>query len=190
MPTRSQIPRSRTALLLIDVINPFDFPGGESFARRALTPARVMARLRKRAEAASVPVIYVNDNFGRWRSNAPELVKWCSAEGMRGATIVRLLAPSPEDFVILKSTLSGFHQSPLDAMLQLAGVKRLVIAGFSTDNCVLFTAADAYMRDYQIAIVRDAVAAPTKAGHRRALLQMPVVFGDVLRHSSRMRFTR
>ena len=190
MPTRSQFPRSRTAVLLVDVINPFDFPGGAAFARRALAPARVMAGLKARAHLAGVPVIYVNDNFGRWRSNAPELVEWCCQDHMRGAAVVNLLAPSRRDFVVLKSTLSGFYQTPLDAVLQLGGVTRLVIGGFSTDNCVLFTAADAYMRDYGVNIVRDAMAAPTASGHRQALRQMTTVFGDVVRRSSGIRLVR
>jgi nicotinamidase-related amidase len=123
MPTRARFPKSRTALLLIDTINPFDFDGGRAFARKAIRVARRIAQLRERATRAGIPVIYVNDNLGKWRSDV---------------------------YVVLKSTLSGFYQTPLETMLRLGGVKTLIVTGFAADNCVLFTAADAYMRDFRL----------------------------------------
>jgi nicotinamidase-related amidase len=177
-------------VLVIDVINPFDFPGGAAFARRAVRAARKIAQLKTRAHAAGVPVIYANDNFGKWRSDAASLVAFCSRPRMPGAKIVKLLEPTPADYVVLKSTLSAFYQTPLDAMLRLGGVRHLVIAGFAADNCVLFTVADAYMRDFKLSVPSDCVASQTAEMTRTALRSMKRLFGAATRSSANLRFSR
>jgi nicotinamidase-related amidase len=187
MPTRSRFPKARTALVLVDTINAFDFPGGAAFARRSLSVARAIAALRERATRARVPVVYVNDNLGRWRSDLHGLIERCRRPGNPGAPIVDLLAPRPTDFVILKATLSGFYQTPLDTMLRLGGVRRLVITGFAADNCVLFTAADAYMREYQLDVPRDCIGAKSPAALRRALTTLEELLGARTTTSRRLR---
>ncbi len=177
MPTRSHFPRARTALLLVDVINPFDFEGGEAFARKALATARAIDHLRTRAARARVPVIYVNDNLGRWRSDIDSLVEWCTRPGMPGAPIARMLRPTKRDYIVLKSTLSGFFQTPLETMLRSGGVRTLIVTGYAADNCVLFTAADAYMRDFRLIVPSDCVAAKTVDAHRRALKMLGELLG-------------
>jgi nicotinamidase-related amidase len=190
MPTRSHFPRARTAVLLVDTINPFDFEGGAAFARRSIPTARAIARLRDRARAARLPVIYVNDNFGRWRSDAAALVRWCRRSGRPGAPIVAILAPRATDYIVLKTTLSGFHQTPLETMLRLGGVRTVIVCGFAADNCVLFTAADAYMRDYRLVVPRDCVAAKTPRALRSALRTMRSLFDADTRPSRRIRMSR
>jgi nicotinamidase-related amidase len=168
----SVFPRARTALLLVDVINLFDFHGGAAFARRARRPARNIARLRDRAHHAGVPVIYVNDNWGRWRSDFKTIVADCSRPGRPGAPISELLKPTPNDFFVLKPHLSGFHETPLDTLLQTGDVARLVITGFAADNCVLFTAAEAHMRDYSLFVPSDCCASERDQERRHALAKM------------------
>ncbi len=190
MPTRSRFPRARTALLLIDVINPFDFEGGRPFARKALRVASRIARLRDRATRAGLPVIYVNDNLGKWRSDVSALVAFCRRPEMPGAPIVERLAPRTADYVVLKSTLSGFYQTPLETMLRLGGVETLILTGFAADNCVLFTAADAYMREFRLVVPRDCVAARTTGAHRRALATMRDLLGAKTDPAPRVRLAR
>ena len=190
MPTRSHVPRASTALLMIDVINPFDFPGGAAVARRALTMAVRLERLRDRATQARVPVLYVNDNLGLWRSDVDELVRRCCARGGAGAELVQLLKPRPADLVVLKSTLSGFYQTPLETLLRLAGARTLIVTGLMADNCVLFTAADGYMRDYRLVVPGDCVTAKTPAAARRALATMRELFGVRTTRSTRLRLSR
>jgi nicotinamidase-related amidase len=175
MPTRSRFPQARTAVLLIDVLNPFDFPGGEAFARRARRTASAIARLADRARRRHIPVVYVNDNLGRWRSDMASLLSFCSRPDRPGATIVQALRPHDEDHLVLKSTLSGFFQTPLETMLRSGGVTTLVLAGFVTDNCVLFTAADAYMRDFKLVLATDCLGAQSRDAHRAAIQQMKTV---------------
>ena len=190
MPTRSHFPKTRSALVLIDVINPFDFPGGRRFAGRSLTVARAVARLRERASRAGVPVIYVNDNLGRWRSDADALVQWCMRNGGPGAKVVGLLRPRASDYVILKASLSGFYHTPLDTMLRLGRVRTIVFAGFAADNCVLFTAADAYMREYRLIVPSDCVQSKTASARARALSTMRELFDAKTPPSSRVRLLK
>ena len=91
---------------------------------------------------------------------------------------------------MLKTTLSGFHQTPLDALLRLAGARRVIVTGLMADNCVLFTAADAYMRDYKVVVPRDCVSATTPGATRRALTTMTGLFGASTTPSTRLRLSR
>ena len=169
-------PRARTALLLIDVINPFQFPNGRRFAKAWLPAARRIAALRDRARAARCPVVYVNDNFGQWKSDFARIVRLCGAAGMPGAEQVRLLAPAPEDFFVLKPTLSGFHETPLHLLLKSGGVRTVILTGFAADICVFFTAADAYMREYGVIVPEDCIAAESARDLRHSLRAMTRLF--------------
>lgn len=169
---RSVFPHARTALLIVDVINLFDFPRGAAMARRAVRPARRILRLRDRAHANGVPVIYVNDNWGRWRSDFKSIVADCSRPDRPGAPIVRILAPTPRDFFVLKPHLSGFHETPLDTLLQSGDVSTVVIVGFAADNCVFFTAVEAHMRDYDVIVPSDCCASEVDEERRHALAKM------------------
>ncbi len=91
----------RTALLLIDFINRLDFPEGKALLPHAVAAARRTAMLKRRARAAGVPVIYTNDNFGKWRSQFSELVAQCRDARCKGRQLVTLLAPETEDYSLL-----------------------------------------------------------------------------------------
>lgn len=171
-PTSSHFPKSRTALLIIDVINPLAFPGGGRFATTAVRTVRRIAALRERAYDAGIPVIFVNDNLGRWRSDIEGLIDRIDRSRAPGKPLIDILRPGPRDYVVLKSTLSGFHQTPLEAMLRLGDVKTVVITGLVTGNCVLFTSVDAYMRNYRLIVPSDCVADLAPAEHRAALRKM------------------
>lgn len=149
-----------TALLLIDVVNDFEFPRGDELFRQALPIAPNIANLKKRARAAGIPAVYVNDNFGRWQSNFDQIVSHCLNDGVRGEPFVRQLEPDPDrDYFVLKPKHSAFYQTPLDLLLKHFGTQRLILTGVSTNSCVLFTANDAYMRDIDLIVPSDCVAA-------------------------------
>jgi nicotinamidase-related amidase len=133
--------RCSAAVLLIDVINRFDFEGSEALLKTARPAARAIARLKKRAIEAKVPIVYVNDNFGRWRSDFRAIVRTCcAAQAKAGAReIARRLAPTARDYFVLKPTNSAFHGTVLETLLRHLGAETLVLAGFATDKCVLFT---------------------------------------------------
>jgi nicotinamidase-related amidase len=161
-----------TALLLIDVINDFEFPRGEDLYERAKPIAANIAALKARAASEGVPAIYVNDNFGRWRSSFDDVLKHCLEEGVRGTPFVEQLVPAENDYFVLKPKHSGFYQTPLEILLKHLGAKRLILTGVSTNSCVLFTANDAYMRDMELAVPADCVAACECDEHECALRQM------------------
>jgi nicotinamidase-related amidase len=163
------------ALLLIDFINDFEFKNAEQIFPRALAAARAAAALRERAKRAGVPVIYCNDNFGKWRSDFRALLRHCLDDGVRGRAIAELLEPDEEDYFVLKPKHSGFHSTTLDVLLAHLGAKTLVLSGVAGDFCVLFTAHDAYMRDFRIVVPQDCIASDTEADDRFALHHMAKV---------------
>jgi nicotinamidase-related amidase len=160
------------ALLLIDVVNHFEFPRGEELLTQARPIAPRIAELKKRARQAGIPAIYVNDNFGRWRSNFESLLKHCLEEGVPGRSFVEQIAPDEHDYFVLKPKHSGFYQTPLELLLKHLGSERLIITGVSSNSCVLFTANDAYMRDLQLNIPPDCIASCTSHEQDFALTQM------------------
>ena len=160
------------ALILIDVINDMEFSNGEALLQNALPAARKLAALKSRARRAEVPVIYVNDNFGKWRSDFRQQLGHVLEEGVRGEPVAELLRPDKDDYFVLKAKHSGFYHTQLDLLLDYLQVKTVVLAGFTTDICVLFTAADAYMRDLHIVIPEDCSAAPSVEDHEHALEHM------------------
>jgi nicotinamidase-related amidase len=161
--------RSDAALLLIDVINKFDFEDGEKLFENALPAARNLAELKKRVKDRGMPVIYVNDNFGKWQEDFKAMVGETLEGDTRGREIVKLLKPDDDDFYVLKPQRSAFFSTTLELLLQNLGVKRLIICGFTTDICVLYSASDAYMRDYEIIVPRDCVAAVEQKHNDEAL---------------------
>jgi nicotinamidase-related amidase len=109
--------KSDVALLLIDVINDLDFPEGDQLLRHALPMARQIATLKRRARAEGIPVIYVNDNFGRWRSDFSAQVEHCLEDGVCGKPVAELLRPAKDDYFVLKPKHSGFFSTTLDTLL-------------------------------------------------------------------------
>ncbi len=162
-------------MLLIDVINDFEYPDGEELLGNALPVARCIAGIKRRARAANIATIYVNDNFGRWRSDFAHLLTHCLAEGTRGRVFVEQVAPDEKDYFILKPKHSGFFQTPLEILLKYLGVRSLILTGLTSNNCVLFTANDAYMRDLKLYVPRDCVAAANAGEHDYALGQIESV---------------
>src|SRR5690606_3035494 len=149
---------STTALLILDLISDFEFEDGRKLLSAAQRIVGNIAKLSARARAVGVPVVYVNDNRGRWRSDRSELIARCSRPGALGRALVQRLAPEAQDYFIFKPKHSGFFATPLAALLEHLGTRTLVLTGVTTEQCVLFTAIDAYVRDYEIVVPRHCVA--------------------------------
>jgi nicotinamidase-related amidase len=166
---------SPVALLLIDVINDLTFEGAEALLPQAVAMARRLADLKRRAHDAGIPAIYINDNFGRWRSDFRALIQHCGADGMPGAAIVRALEPQADDYFVLKPKHSAFFETTLDTLLKYLGARTLIVTGIAGNICILFSANDAYMRDYKVIVPADCVASNTPEATRYALQQMAQV---------------
>jgi nicotinamidase-related amidase len=178
--------RSAVALLIVDMINDLEFPEGEALLPHALAAAERIAALKRRAAAAGIPTVYANDNFGRWRSDFREAVEHVLRDGVRGRPLVELLAPSDGDYFVLKPKHSAFFATTLETLLEYLGCKGLILTGVSGHMCVLFTACDAFMRDYRVVVPADCVASAREDENRRALEYMERVLGADLTVSDRL----
>jgi nicotinamidase-related amidase len=147
-----------TALLIIDMLNTFDFDGAEPLVEATRTIVDPINRLRQAARAAGSPVIYVNDNYNRWSDERSDLIAWLTRDEARGRDIARAILPADDDYFVIKPEASGFYSTTLPALLPRLGVTSLVLTGVAADICVLFTAADAHMREYKLHVPADAVA--------------------------------
>jgi nicotinamidase-related amidase len=160
---------ARSALVIIDVINRFDFPEAPGLLRQARLAGPRIATLRRRYHAAGWPVIYANDNHGKWRSNFASVVQACSHEGAPGAWLARLLVPEPQDYFVLKPEQSAFFATPMEGLLRDLKIRRVVLAGLAGDGCVLATALDANMHGFEVRVPSDCCASATRARNDRML---------------------
>ena len=173
-------PQRRTALLLVDVINDMEFEGSDALVRHAEPMARRLRDLKQRARAAGMPTIYINDNFGKWRSDFRTLVQHCVEDPVPGREVARLLKPDDEDYFVLKPKNSAFFGTTLDTLLKNLGTRVVILTGIAADNCVLFSANDAYLREYKLFIPCDCVASNTREENDAALrLMSKVVKADI-----------
>ncbi|HEX5726561.1 MAG TPA: isochorismatase family cysteine hydrolase [Longimicrobiaceae bacterium] len=163
---------SPVALVVIDMINDLEFPGGEALYQPAVAAAERIAALKRRAKEAGIPVIYANDNFGRWRSDFRQVIEHCLNDGVRGQRLVELLQPDRDDYFVLKPKHSAFFATTLDTLLEYLKADRLILTGVSGDVCVLLTAADAYMRDFHLHVPSDCIASAPADETRHALAYM------------------
>jgi nicotinamidase-related amidase len=161
-----------TALLIIDMINIWDFPDAEKLLPRAAAIAPRIAALKARCRKAGVPVIYANDNRGRWRSDFPALVGLSLGQGGAGAAIASALQPEPDDYFVLKPKHSAFFGTPLELLLQHLDARRLILTGVASDQCVIATAMEAVMRDLAVVVPRDCVASQSVARNETVLRQL------------------
>lgn len=174
------------ALLIIDVINDFDFPEAEALLEHAKPMSEAIAKLKQRAQAAHIPIVYVNDNFGRWRSDFRSLVAHCTREGAKGKEIVERLQPDHDDYIVIKPKHSAFFSTTLDTLLHYLRCSTLIITGMAGNICVLFSANDAYMRDFELVVPSDCVASNTLEENRYALKQMHDILRADIRPSSEL----
>jgi nicotinamidase-related amidase len=173
------IPPTGTALLLIDVINDLAFEGSEPLVERTEAMSGPLAALKQRATKAGLPSIYVNDNFGQWRSDFRKTVAHCTAKASRGRRVSTRLRPTREDYFVLKPKHSGFYDTTLETLLRDLKIRRVIVTGIAGNICVLFTANDAYMRGLKIVAPRDCCVSNTAADNEAALRQIELVLkGD------------
>jgi nicotinamidase-related amidase len=145
------------ALLAVDVINDFDHDDGKQLLASFRARAAEMKQTISQARAIGIPVIYVNDDKGRWDSDAPALIR-AAIDEPRSGEIIKKVAPLPGDHVLLKHRYSGFDHTPLDILLEQLQVERLVLIGAATEGCVVQTAIDAREHGLKATIIANACA--------------------------------
>jgi len=184
------VPASGTALLLIDVINDLAFEGSEALVAQAEAMATRLAALKGRATALGVPAIYINDNFGQWRSDFRQTVAHCTKRTSPGRLVSQRLRPTARDYFVLKPKHSGFFDTTLDTLLKALRIRRVLLTGIAGNICVLFTANDAYMRELKIYAPPDCIVSNTPTENEQALRQIETVLKGNLATSTQLAFRR
>lgn len=167
--TRSGSRAERSALVILDLISDYAYPGGEELLASATRIARRIALLKRRARRSRTAVIYVNDTRGRWESDQTRFVRRCLEASPMAARVIETILPAADDYFIFKPRHSAFFATPLDELLQQLGVGTLLLSGLTAHQCVLFTAIDAHVRKYGIVVARDCVASMSPVETRHAL---------------------
>ena len=184
------IPVAGSALLLIDVINDLAFQDSAALVEQAEPMSLRLAAFKRRATAAGVPTIYINDNFGRWRSDFRQTVAHCTARSSPGRLVSQRLKPTARDYFVLKPKHSGFFDTTLDTLLDNLGIRRVILTGIAGNICVLFTANDAYMRDLKVFTPADCIVSNTAADNDHALQQIETVLKGNVTPSTHLVFRK
>lgn len=153
------------ALLIVDMLNDLQFDGAEQLGPAARAIVEPILALRDAADAARVPVIYVNDNTGHWHADRTRLIEAIRDQGGAARDLVEALMPADHHYLVIKPRFSGFYATNMPVLLPDLQVDRLILTGVAADICVLFTAADAHMRGYSLWVPTDTVA--SEAEQRR-----------------------
>ena len=178
------------AILIIDVLNDLEFPGGGNVFPWARKLVPLLQMVCSRARRAGLPIIFVNDNFGLWRGDWQDVYRHCARRGARGAAVTRQMKPLKNDYVLLKPRHSAFFATPLVQLLEHLRIKRLILAGISTNLCVLITAHDAVMHKYPIVVLSDCCAAESDFDHNSVLTQLKRYLGATICRSTELRIRR
>lgn len=159
-----------TAVLFIDVINHFDFDGGEKLFKHTEDILPNLISLKRFAKKNDLPIIYINDHYDLWQADFSKIISHC--KNKRSAKIIDALKPDDQDYFLIKPMHSAFFQTPLQSLLTSLGVTYLIIAGIAGDICILFTAKDAYMYHFNMHIPKNCMASEEKEGNDYALYLM------------------
>jgi nicotinamidase-related amidase len=146
----------RRALVVIDMINTYDHEDAERLRESAKDAVPVIADLLRSARDSGAPVIYVNDNFGEWRSDHRALLE----EALAGeyASLIEPIVPDDEAMFVVKARHSIFFETPLEYLLGQEEIEEIVLTGQATEQCVLYSALDAHIRHIPVIVPREAVA--------------------------------
>ncbi|RKT03322.1 nicotinamidase-related amidase [Streptomyces sp. 3211.6] len=176
----------RTALIVIDMLNTYEHEDAEVLVRSVREALPGVAALLRRAREAGAPVVYVNDNFGRWRSHHGEILE--AALAGRYSDLVEPIAPDEESLFVVKARHSVFYETPLAYLLGQLDVRRVVLCGQVTEQCVLYSALDAHIRHLEVVVALDAVAHIDAALAEAALRMMERNMSAELRPSGEITF--
>lgn len=145
-----------TAVCVIDMLNTYDHEDAERLVANVEPVVEPISALVGRAAQEGAELIYVNDNFGDWNSSQEELSRR-AMEGRRPDLVEPLLAPQEASFVI-KARHTIFYMTPLEYLLSQRDIDHLILAGQVTEQCILYSALDAYVRHLRVTVPRDGVA--------------------------------
>ena len=147
----------RPALLVIDMLNTYDHEDAEALVGNVEKVVPAISGLLDEARDSDTDVVFVNDNYGDWNSSAEELSR--NALGGRRPDLVEPILPGERDSFVIKARHTVFYMTPVEYLLRQAEVDHIVLTGQVTEQCILYSALDAYVRHFQVTVATDAVAA-------------------------------
>lgn len=166
------------ALLIVDMINNFEFDMGETLAKKTEKIVPHILSLKEHARQNEWPIIYINDHYGLWQADIKNIQQECTNE--RSKDIITKIAPVDADYFLIKPKHSAFYETALHTLLTELQVRHIIITGIADNICVLFTANDAYMREYSITIPKDCIASNSDEDNEFALTMMEnVLFAEI-----------
>jgi nicotinamidase-related amidase len=145
-----------SALIVVDMLNRYDHPDAEPLRASARTVVPVIADMVDKAKDAGGLVVYVNDNHGDWTIGRGGLTRW--ALGGEDPSLIEPIAPAKDVPFLVKARHSIFYATQLEYLLREHDVERVVLTGQVTEQCILYSALDAYIRHFDVTVPRDAVA--------------------------------
>src|SRR4051794_20626905 len=145
-----------SALIVVDMLNTYEHQDASALIASVERIVDPITRLISRAARERAELIYVNDNYGHWNSSARDLAD--AALGGRRPDLVEPIVPDPGTPFVLKARHTVFYETPLEYLLRERKIERIVLAGQVTEQCILYSALDAYVRHIEVAIPTDAVA--------------------------------
>ncbi|MEH7119690.1 isochorismatase family cysteine hydrolase [Neobacillus vireti] len=161
---------NHSALLIIDMINNFDFEYGPILAKKALRIAEPIKRLKDQFNQRQLPVIFINDHYNLWKADYDKIIDYC--RNPYSQPVYERLLPGEKDYFLIKPKHSAFYGTALDTLLHQLKINRLIVTGIAGNICVLFSANDAYMREYTLAIPNDCIASVDDTDNHYALMMM------------------
>ncbi|WP_035726277.1 isochorismatase family cysteine hydrolase [Gracilibacillus boraciitolerans] len=165
----------KTAVLVIDMINNFNFYEGDLLLHNTKEILSNVVKLKKYAKEHQFPIIYINDHYDTWDTNYKQIAQTCSSE--KNEEVIAQGIPEKEDYFIMKPQMSGFFRTPLRSLLEHLEIEHLILTGIAGNICVLFTANDAHMRGYTIHVPpENCIASNTDRHNKEALKLMSEVF--------------
>lgn len=176
--------QAKSALLIIDMINDFNFNHGETLAKKAEDITGSILNLKESFKQKDWPIIYINDHFNLWQADFKKIMDHCRNE--KSENVIGQIAPDDGDYFLIKPKHSAFYGTALHTLLQQLDVKSLVLTGVAGNICVLFTANDAYMREYQLSIPENCIASNSDRDNEFALTMMQEVLRADTRSSTEL----
>jgi maleamate amidohydrolase len=176
---------TRPAFVVIDFTRAYTTPGSPFYAEGVVRAVAATVPLLAAARAARIPVIHTRVEYhpsgldgGFFVKKVPALRKMVAGEPL--AQIDPVVAPLPEEVVIVKQYPSPFFGTPLAPMLTALGVDTLILAGCSTSGCVRAGAIDGVQYGYRVIVPRECVGDRHDGPHDANLFDINAKYGDVL----------
>jgi nicotinamidase-related amidase len=161
---------SKSALLIIDILNPFDFDHGSTLAKHTEKIVEPLKTLRNVCQKKQIPVIYINDHYNLWQADLKKIYNKCLND--LSQTIIEPIKPGEDDYFLIKPKHSAFYGTALNTLLHTLKVNTLILSGIAGNICVLFTANDAYMREFNLVVPENCIASVSEDDNQYALTMM------------------